>query len=62
MSYWKCSQYLTPIYKDHEWWNKNVHKYNEFWSKVLQYRKNGIDDLLPKSRKPKITQEKKQSV
>ena len=25
---------------------------------MLQYRKNGIDDLLPKSRKPKVIQEK----
>tara|TARA_Y200000002_G_scaffold376039_1_gene379282 strand:- start:831 stop:2078 length:1248 start_codon:yes stop_codon:yes gene_type:complete len=59
MSYWKCSQYcLTPIYKDQEWWDKNVYKYNQFWDKVLQYRKNGIDELLPKSRKPKVIQEK----
>lgn len=59
MSYWKCSQYcLTPIYKDQEWWDNNVHKYNEFWNKVVQYRTNGIDDLLPKARKPKNTKEK----
>ena len=59
MSYWKCSQYcLTSIYRDQSWWDKNVHKYNEFWDKVLEYRKNGIDELLPKPRKAKITEEK----
>ena len=51
LSYWKCTDYcLTEIYKDQEWWDNNVHKFHEFWEKVIYYRKNGFDDLLPKKR------------
>jgi putative phage-type endonuclease len=54
ISYWKCSQYcLTPIYKDHGWWDNNVHKFQEFWTKVLEHRKNGFQHLLSKPVKRK---------
>jgi len=51
LSYWKCCQYcLTEIYKDQDWWDTNVSKFKEFWEKVIHYRNNGHDDLLPKKR------------
>lgn len=52
--YWSCKKYsLTGIYKDVEWWENNVHKYEEFWNKVLHYRNIGYQDLLPVKRKLK---------
>ena len=59
ISYWKCKQYcLTPIYKDQTWWDNNVHKFNEFWNKVLEHRKNGFQHLLskPNPRKNKLVE------
>ena len=59
LSYWKCSNYcLTEIYKDQEWWNENVHRFGEFWKKVLYHRENGYDDLLPKKRVNKENKKK----
>ena len=54
LGYWKCTKYcLTDIYKDQEWWDTNVHKFHEFWKKVVYHRENGVADLLPKKRIPK---------
>ncbi len=53
LSYWKCTDYcLTEIFKDQQWWDDNVYKFNEFWKKVIYHRENGFEDLLPKKRVP----------
>ena len=53
LSYWKCKQYcLTEIYRDQEWWDKNVDKFDIFWKKVEHYREVGHQSLLPKKRVP----------
>ena len=62
LGYWKCTAYcLTEIYRDQEWWDENVHKFQEFWKKVIYHRENGYQDLLPKKRinkeKPKEKKE-----
>ena len=60
LSYWKCKQYcLTPIYKDQEWWDNNVHKFTEFWNKVIKYRETGFNDILPK---PRISKNKEKII
>ena len=49
LGYWKCTAYcLTEIYRDQEWWDENVHKFQEFWKKVIYHRENGYQDLLQK--------------
>ena len=48
-----------PIYKDQEWWDNNVHKFIEFWNKVIKYRETGFSDLLPK---PRISKNKEKIV
>lgn len=50
-TYWKLEQYvLTEVWRDENWWQKNKHLYVEFWDKVLKYRKEGFQELLPKKK------------
>ena len=43
---------ITKIWRDDQWWNANVDKYNDFWKEVEKYRKIGNESLITK--KPKM--------
>jgi hypothetical protein len=51
--FFKVDEYsITPIYRDREWFEKVFPIFKEFWTQVLEHRKNGT---FPE----KITKEKK---
>lgn len=50
-TYWKLEEYvMTEIWRDEEWWDNNKHLYVEFWDKVIKYRTNGHNDLIPQKK------------
>ena len=61
--YWKLEKYSeTNIWRDEEWWEKNKGEYVKFWKgptgekiKCLEYyKKNGYQDILPRTGVRKI--------
>lgn len=59
LSYWYLIEVsCIPIYRDQEWFADAQIKLKAFWDKILYYRKNGLDEILNKPKKKRISKSK----
>jgi len=48
---WKITEYsCIRVYRNNTWWEDNFKLINDFWNKVLHYKKVGYESILPKKR------------
>ena len=40
----------TEVWRDEEWWEKNVYKFMDVWKKIEHYKENGYESLIPEKK------------
>ena len=49
---------VTNVKRDREWFAAQLPVMESFWNKVLWHRTNGVEDILPKPKKPRASRKK----
>jgi putative phage-type endonuclease len=53
---------VTHVKRDRQWFEEKLPIMDAFWKRVLWHREHGVEDILPKPKKPRVTRKKEKPI